>query len=320
MKAIVKKLGSDDGALELVEQPTPEPGSGEVRVAVKSAGVNPVDWKLIAPGAATLAWRVLKPFGSAGVGMDFAGIVESTGRGVKRVKRGDPVVGATRVFMGQGGSYADTVVVSESQICPLPEGFDLVAAGGLPIAGVTAWNAIVGTGRLKRGQRALVLGASGGVGHMAVQIAKHVCGGFTVGVCSSRNAEFVRSLGADEVVDYTKGDALSQARAFGPYQVVVDAVGEYSPARCRELLAPGGRHAAISPHNAADAVQAFLPPFKTRMIMGIPTGAALKPLVDAIAADRIKVVVSEKIPLADAAKAHALSQSGRVRGKIVLIP
>ncbi len=320
MKAIVKRLGSDDGALELVELPTPEPGSGEVRIAIKAVGVNPVDWKLIAPGPALLAWRVLRPSGMVQLGMDFAGIVEATGRGVKRVKRGDPVAGATRVFMGQGGSYADTVVVSESQVCPLPEGFDLVAAGALPIAGVTAWNAVVGTGRLKRGQRALILGASGGVGHLAVQIAKHVCGGFTVGVCSSRNAELVKSLGADEVIDYGKGDALSQAKAFGPYQVVVDAVGEYSPARCRELLVPGGRHASISPHNASDAVQAFLPPFKTRMIMGIPTGAALKPLVDAIAADRIKVLVSEKFPLADAEKAHALSQSGRVKGKIVLIP
>jgi len=320
MKAMVKKSLSSGAPLEPVELPAPEPGLGEVRVAVKSIGVNPVDWKLLAAAPAVLAQRVLGRSSDVFAGVDFAGIVESTGSGVRRVKAGDAVTGAVRFFLGERGSYADTVVVGESQVCVLPEGFDIVAAGALPIAGVTAWQSLVETGRLKRNQRALILGASGGVGHLAVQIAKHVCGAHTVGVCSSKNAAFVTSLGADAVIDYRAGDPLVQAKVHGPFQVVMDCVGTYPGADCRALLGPGGRHVNIAAQTPEAAVQAFIPPFKTRMLLGFPTGAKLKPLVDAIAADRIKVVVSEKIPLAEANRAHALSQTGRVTGKIALIP
>lgn len=318
MKAIVKNLRS--GELELSVIKDPEPGSNEIRVLVKAAGVNPVDWKLVGPGAMSMAWWLLKPSGRVPVGMDFAGVVDAVGSRVKRVRPGMKVVGGSRTYLGEGGSYAEKVVVSESQVCPLPEGFDLAAAGALPIPGVTAWLSLVDTGKLKKGQRALILGASGGVGHIAVQIAKNICGAFTVGVCSSRNEALVKSLGADVVVDYGKGDPLEQAKAHGPYQVVMDCVGDYSPSRCRELLAPGGRHINIAPQSAAAIAGIGLSPVRSRSLTGIPNGRLLKPLVEAVANDRIKVVVSHRIPLAETARAHAQSQTGRTVGKIVLIP
>ncbi|MCW5830493.1 MAG: NAD(P)-dependent alcohol dehydrogenase [Deltaproteobacteria bacterium] len=320
MKAIVKKSLATDAPLALVELPAPVPRANEVRVAIKAAGVNPADWKMLASGAASLAGRTLNPSGQVFAGMDFSGIIDATGTNVTRFKVGDPVAGATRVFMGQGGSWADTVVLPQSQVCPLPEGFDLVAAGALPVPGVTAWMAVVRIGRLKRGQKALILGASGGVGHLALQVAKHVCGAFTVGVCSARNIQLVQSLGADVAIDYGKGDALEQAQPHGPYQVVVDCVGDYSAVRCHELLTPQGRHVNIAAQSASAIAQMLVPPFRTRTLLGLPTPATLRPVIEAVASDRIKVIVSERIPLSHAEKAVALSQSGRVVGKIVLVP
>lgn len=307
--------------MRLVELPTPEPAAGAVRVAVRAVGVNPVDWKMREMGPLRLAARVIGPPPPVVVGVDFAGVVDAVGAGVLAPQVGDRVVGGTDFSRRQRGSYADTVFVRPDQLCPLPESVAFETAGALPVAGVTAWLSLVEIGRLQPGQRALVLGASGGVGQLAVQIAKHVReASCVVGVCSARNAALVEALGADAVLDYGKGDALAQARVHAPYQVVVDCVGGYSPAGCRALLARGGRHVIVSGESPGTVAQRLVPPFASRMVLGRPNRARLAPLVAALAEGRIRVPVAHRFPLEQAEEAHRLSRTGRVAGKIVLLP
>jgi len=319
MKVMGQKSWRAGEPLQLIELPTPAPKPNELRVAVKAAGVNPVDWKMRQSGPLRLAARVLGPKAPIVVGVDFAGIVDAVGSQVAGVKVGDAVVGGTDFSRGQRGSYADTVFAQENQVCVLPPGFDLDVAGALPVIGATAWMSVVEIGRMKAGDKALVLGASGGVGQLCVQIARNL-GGFTVGVCSAKNRDLVAGLGADVVVDYGAGDALEQARPHGPYQVVVDCVGGYSASVCRSLLQPGGRHVVVSGDTPAAFLAFIVPPFRSKMVLGRATTARLGHLVHEIAAGKLKVNIAERLPLADAERAHLLSQGGRMTGKIVLHP
>ncbi len=320
MRLMAQRSWRKGEPLALVELPTPEPAPDTVRVSVHAIGVNPVDWKMREKGPLRLAARLLGPEPPVVVGVDFAGVVDAVGGRIRLVKPGDRVVGGTDFSRGQRGSYADTVFVREDQLCAVPQAVDLDEAGALPVAGVTAFLSLFGIGRLRPGEKALVLGASGGVGHLAVQLAKRTLQGFVVGVCSAKNAAFVRGLGADVVLDYTAGDALAMARAHAPYQVVMDCVGGHSAAGCRRLLAPGGRHVMVSGESVGSMLQPLTPPFSSRPLLGRPTGARLQPLVDAMVAGQLKVHLAARFALADAEQAHRLSQSGRVAGKIVLLP
>ncbi|HXK25664.1 MAG TPA: NAD(P)-dependent alcohol dehydrogenase [Myxococcota bacterium] len=306
--------------LALVELPTREPHADEIRVEVKAIGVNPVDWKMRTLGPLRLAARLIGPPPPVVVGVDFAGVVNAVGVRVADLAVGDRVVGGTDFSRGQRGSYADTVYVRPDQVCPLPPEVDFETAGALPVAGVTAWMSLHEIGRLDPGERALVLGASGGVGQLAVQIAKRVLGGFVVGVCSGRNVELVRSLGADAVLDYEHGDILAQARACGPYQVVMDCVGSYSGSGCRALLTRGGRHVVVSGDTPAAMLQLLVPPFSSKAVLARANRERLGHVVRAVADGKVKVHIAQRFPLVDAERAHALSRTGRVTGKLVLLP
>ena len=311
--------------LTRVELPTPEPRAREVRVAVHAIGVNPVDWKMRSRGPLRLAARVVRTFrgprGPVILGVDFAGVVEAVGARVTDVAVGQRVYGGTNFARGQHGSYADTVVVRPDQLAPVPDSVPFDVAGGLNVIGVTAWMAMTEYRPIEAGRRALVLGASGGVGQLAVQIAKRVRhADLVAGVCSAKNAEVVRGLGADVVIDYNAGDPLEQARAHGPFDVVVDCAGGYSAARCRSLLARGGRHVMVAGDTPGAMLQIFVPPFRSRSILGVPTRARLSAVIDAVAAGLVTVNIAERLPLADVESAHAMSQTHRMTGKIVLVP
>jgi NADPH:quinone reductase-like Zn-dependent oxidoreductase len=153
-----------------------------------------------------------------------------------------------------------------------------------------------------------------------VQIAKNVRHAEVVaGVCSAKNAELVRGLGADVVIDYAAGDPLEQARAHGPFDVIVDCAGGYKGSRCRALLAKGGRHVMVAGDTPGAMAQIFVPPFRSRSILGTPTRARLQAVIDAVAAGQVTVNVAERLPLADVEAAHAMSQTHRMTGKIVLL-
>jgi NADPH:quinone reductase-like Zn-dependent oxidoreductase len=308
-----------------LELEPPPLGARDVRVAVHAVGVNPVDWKMREKGPLRLAARLLRPFrGPRGpfiVGVDFAGVIEAVGERVGELAVGTRVVGGTNFARGQHGSYADTVVVKADQVCALPDSVPFDVAGALPVAGVTAWRALFEYRKIEPGKKALVLGASGGVGQLAVQIAKQVGSAELVaGVCSSRNAEMVKAIGADVVLAYDQGDALEQARAHGPFDVIVDCVGSYGASTCRSLLGGGGRHVMVAGESAKMMAQVIVPPFRSRAILGRPNGKRLKGIVDAVAAGKVKVQIAERLPLVDAEAAQQKSQSGRLTGKLVLLP
>jgi NADPH:quinone reductase-like Zn-dependent oxidoreductase len=306
--------------LALLELPTPEPRADELRVAVKAIGVNPVDWKLRERGPLRAAARLLGPPPPVVVGVDFAGVVEAVGPRAVGVRVGDRVAGGTAFARRQRGSYADTVLVRADQVCTLPPGLDFETAGALPVAGVTAWISVVELGRLGAGESALILGASGGVGQLAVQIAKHVQQARVVAVCSGRNAQLVQQLGADVALDYQRGDALAQAAPHGPYRVVIDCVGSYSGPGCRALLGSGGRHVIVSGDSIGAVLQLLAPPFSSKAVLGQPGRQRLAPVLAAVANGKLRVNIAERFRLAEAEQAHRLSRTGRVTGKLVLIP
>ena len=309
--------------LQRLELAVPEPGPGEVRVGVHSIGVNPVDWKMRESGPLRLAARFLSffigPKPPVVIGVDFAGIVEAVGAGVQSCKVGDRVVGGTNFSRGQRGSYADTVLVRADQVCLLEDSVSMEVAACLPVAGVTAHMALHDYTKVGPKSKVLVLGASGGVGQFAVQLAKRVIGvGTVAGVCSSKNAGLVTDLGADIVFAYDQVDPLQAALAHGPYDLVVDGVGSYAGSACRKLLAPGGTHVMIAGDKPSNMMQIFIPPFRSKAILGTPDGAHLAPLVQAVAHGLLKVNIAHRLHLLDAEEAHALSKSSRIVGKIVL--
>jgi NADPH:quinone reductase-like Zn-dependent oxidoreductase len=318
MKAMAQDSFAADQPLRLVDLPTPEPRAGEVRVRVHAAGVNPIDWKL-RTGAYRLAARLLAPPAPYVPGVDFAGIVDAVGDGVTHFRPGDRVVGGVDFRRKQRGSFADTVLVRDDQLASVPDGLDLQIAGALPVAGVTAHLCVAEAGRVREGQRALILGASGGVGQLAVQFVR-MLGGRAIGVCSTRNIELVRSLGAEAVIDYTQGDALAQAKAYAPFQAVIDCVGGHRPAACRALLGPGGRHVMIAAATLGERLAPMLPPFHSKSVFGMPSGARLRPVLDAVAGGAVKVNIAGALPLTAAEDALAQSQAGRLTGKLVLLP
>jgi NADPH2:quinone reductase len=309
-----------------VELPTPEPVRDQVRVAIHAIGVNPVDWKMRTKGPIRMIARMIRPLrgprGPIILGVDFAGVIEAIGPDVTDLVVGQRVVGGTDFSRGQHGSYADTVVVRADQLCALPDSVSFEIAGSLPVTGVTAWMALNEFRVIGPAQRVLVLGASGGVGQLAVQLAKHTCrAAMVVGVCSGKNVGLVEGLGADVVIDYSQGDALDQAEPHGPFDVVVDCAGGYRASRCRSLLAkPLGRHVMVAGDSAGMMAQVIVPPFRSRAILGKPTRRRLSAVVDAIAAEQLSVKIAQTFPLAEVEAAHELSQTNRMTGKLVLLP
>ena len=225
MRAITQQALGGPEVLELVDLPQPEPTPTEVLVRVAAAGVNPVDWKVRLRGGLLGE----PPFT---VGWDVAGTVEALGFGVTRFAVGDRVFGMPR-FPREAAAYAEYVTSPSRQLARIPEGLSDVEAAALPLAGLTAWQALVETADVQPGQRVLVLGAAGGVGHLAVQIAK-ARGAYVIGTARSAKHGFLAELGADEAVDYSLGPV---EEAVGDVDVVLDLVGS-------EATAPGARDVA----------------------------------------------------------------------------
>jgi NADPH:quinone reductase-like Zn-dependent oxidoreductase len=288
-------------------------------VRIRTIGVNPVDWKMRAGGPLRLAHRFVGPSGPLVVGVDFAGEVAEVGAEVTGVPVGARVVGATDFSRKQLGCYADEAVVGADQVALLPDvvTFDQAACLGVP--GATAMQALVDFAHLdaRPASKVLVLGASGGVGLCAVQLARSLGAG-VVGVCSTRNVALVEGLGAT-ALDYTKGDPLEAARAHGPFELVFHAVGTeaYPLSPCRALLTPTGTVALVVVHPFADAL-AIAFTHGVRASLGRSTGALLGKLAAAVAKGTLRCIVEAKLPLAEAEEAHARSRRGKVVGKLLL--
>lgn len=308
MRAIQQLEFGGPEVLRFVEVERPRPWGTEVLVRVRAAGVNPVDWVTRAGEG------FLRSFPMT-VGWDVSGVVEEAGLGVTRFAAGDEVFGMPW-FPRQAGAYAEYIIAPSRQLAGKPAGLSHIEAAGLPLAGLTAWQVLVDTADIQPGQRVLITAAAGGVGHLAVQIAK-ARGAYVIGTARAAKHQFVRGLGADEIIDYTQVDVARQVRDL---DVVLDPVG--GPAEARNWLPAIVRGGLLVPF-AADAGPALLAGARDRnvritTVLVEPDGRALESLAALAATGRLKVHVDETWPLPDAAKAHEISERGRTRGKLIL--
>ncbi|MFD9074130.1 NADP-dependent oxidoreductase [Streptomyces lasiicapitis] len=305
MRAVIQKSFGGPEVLETVEAERPSPLGGEVLVRVHASGVNPVD-VAVRSGAYPLLGE--PPFG---VGWDISGVVEEAGPGA-RFKPGDEVYGMP-FFPRAATGYADYVAVPARQVARKPATLDHVHAAAVPLAALTAWQGLVDAARLTEGQRVLIHRAAGGVGHFAVQIAK-ARGAHVIALASEPKHDFVRGLGADEVIDYRTTDYTEAVRD-------VDAVFDSSSEGTRSLqvLRPGGVLVSIMEHgNQELAAQVEAAGRHFAGVSVEPDYASLEAIAALVDAGRIRPHVAETFPLADAAKAHELVGTGSVRGKVVL--
>jgi NADPH:quinone reductase-like Zn-dependent oxidoreductase len=309
MRAVVAERAGGPEVLAVEEVERPTPGPTEILVRVKAAGVNPTDWKSRRGGG-----LVGKSF-PAILGYDVAGVVEELGAGVTLYRPGDEVLGMPK-FPVLPGAYAQYVAAPARHFVPKPKALSFEEAAGLPLAALTAWQGLVDTGGLRSGQRVLIHAAAGGVGHLAVQIAKSI-GAHVIGTASAPKHELVRDLGADEVIDYRTQDFVQVLRD-DPVDVVFDPIaGEYS-ARSLEVLKDGGVLVSILPVDAETVERARARGIPTGFTLVEPDRLALTAITDLVEQGRLRVLIDAVFPLEEAAEAHRRSETNRSSGKIVL--
>jgi NADPH:quinone reductase-like Zn-dependent oxidoreductase len=297
MRAVVIHETGGPEVLHYEETERPDPGDGEVLIRVRAASVNPVDWKY----RRGLSEKPLP----AVLGNDASGTVEVSR--AEAFAEGDDVFGIVA-----SGSYAEFATTPAALVARKPAALSHEHAAAIPVAGMTAWQALFDRGGLERGQTALIAGAAGGVGHFAVQFAKRA-GARTIGTGSTRNREFVLGLGADEYVDYTEQDV---ADVVQDADVVLDTVGGEVTASLVPAVRPGGiivTIAAAPPEDAARQRGA-----RAELLITSPEAELLAQIGDLVASGEVRVEIAEALPLTEVARAHELSESGHVRGKIVL--
>jgi NADPH:quinone reductase-like Zn-dependent oxidoreductase len=302
MKAIIINAYGNEDVVNYVDVERPEPKTDEVLVKVCFAGVNPIDWK-IRNGAGERLGLKLPIF----LGGEIAGIIEKIGRDVKDFKEGDAVYGIV-----PSGGYAEYAIAKIGEIATKPQSLDFENAAATPLGALTAWQAMFDLANLSSGQRILITAASGGVGSLAVQIAK-AKGAFVIGMASGRNEAFVRDLGADEFVDYTKQNFEEVVKDV---DVVFDTVGGDTFEKAFQTLKPGGFLVTAVQFPSVEKAQEFgVNAARVYCKPNVEQLAAIGKLVDE---GKLKAHVSTILPLEEVKKAHQLSESGRTSGKIVL--
>ncbi|MFI7301094.1 NADP-dependent oxidoreductase [Streptomyces sp. NPDC050121] len=308
MHAIVQSEFGGPEVLVHTETDVPEPGPGEVLLRVAGAGVNPGDTVLRAggvPGLVALPWTP---------GNDVSGVVERVGEGVTRFAPGDEVYGMLAVT-GRG-AYAEFTAVPADALAPAPKNLDLVHAGAVPLVAFTAWQALTVLARVRPGDRVLIHAAAGGVGHVAVQLAKEL-GAHVIGTARAANHDFLRGLGADELIDYTATDFRT---AVAPVDVVLDLVGGAYGPRSLDVLRPGGLLIGASIDPGTDEQQAAARGLRYVWVTAEPSGEVLEQITDRIEAGRLQITVDRVYPLTEATAAHQAIEEKRTTGKIILAP
>lgn len=290
--------------VEVAARPTP--GSGELLIRVHAAAVNPVDWKV---RAGYLKDRIPYPLPFI-PGWDVSGVVEATGPDVTRFKKGDAVY--ARPDIARNGAYAEFIVVRESEVALKPRSVDHVHAAAIPLAALTAWQALFDAAGLKAGQRILIHAAAGGVGSFAVQLAKWK-GAHVMGTASARNQRFLRELGVDEPIDYEKTRFEDVVRDV---DVVLDTIGANTQQRSWKVLKKGGILVSIiSPPSAEEAAKHGA---RSSYVFVQPNAAELAEIAKLVDSGKVKSMVETVLPLSEARRAQELSQTGHTRGKRVL--
>jgi NADPH:quinone reductase-like Zn-dependent oxidoreductase len=307
MKAVSQdELGGPE-VLKLVTVPTPEPGLSQILLRVHAAGVNPIDGAQRQTGA-----FVGKP--PFVLGWDVCGAVDAVGPGVTLYKPGDVVFGMLPFPEGHG-AYAEYVVGPTRAFVPKPDQLDHVQAAAIPMVGLTAWQSLVDTAHVGKGNRVLITGASGGIGHLAVQIAK-ARGAHVTALASADNLDFVRSLGADEAIDY---NATDFAEVCSDQDIVLDVVGGDYPARALEVLKPGGILVSTQPSTLAPIAEAAAE--RGIRIAGVVVEAdrvGMSCLADLAAGGKLVPAIAATFPLEEAVAASAMADVSAADGRFPL--
>ncbi|MEW1898439.1 NADP-dependent oxidoreductase [Streptomyces albidoflavus] len=307
MRAIIQESYGGPEVLHETRVPRPEPGPGEILVAVRAAGVNPTDWKHRAQAGFVDRLPLV-------LGWDVSGVVEAVGYGVTLFAPGEEVFGMLP-YPHDSGSHAEYVVGPARAFTRKPTVIDHVQAGALPLVSLTAYQALIDTAGIGPGQRVLIHAAAGGVGHVAVQIAK-AHGAYVIGTASAPKHDLLRELGADEVVDYRTTDV---AEAVDGVDMVLDPLGGETRARSVGLLRPGGTLVSLlSGGSAEEAAHAAERGVRTATMLVEADHAGMNAVADLVAAGALRPRVEATFPLAEAAAAHRLGETGRTTGKIVL--
>jgi NADPH:quinone reductase-like Zn-dependent oxidoreductase len=321
MKAIVYRCYGSPDVLKLEQIAKPAPADGRVLVKVHAASVNPLDWHYMQgkPYIMRAAAGVGRP-DSIFMGADFAGTVESVGKNVKRFKPGD------EVFGDRDGAFGEYVSVAENGAMALkPPNISMEQAAAVPIAGLTALQALRDKGQIQAGQKVLINGASGGVGTFAVQIAK-TYGTEVTGVCSTRNVDMVKSIGADHVIDYTKED-FTQGSAR--YDLIIDNVGNHSLSELRHVLTPTGTLVIVGGPSDNSWLGPLTTLVKARLVAPFAAQKLLFMLAQAnqddlnvlrmlVQAGKLAPVIDRRYKLAETAQAISYLEQGHAKGKVII--
>jgi len=289
----------EGGTLAVRELPVPKPGAGEVLIKVRAAGVNPVDWK----AAGTRTGQV--------PGTDVSGVIDTLGDGVSGWKVGEQVLG----FARQSGSYAEYAVIPVSSLARKPKALSFEEAAGVPIAAETAYRALHEAGGIKSGQTVLIHGAAGGVGSAAVQIAK-AAGARVIGTASANNLEFLKSIGADQVIDYTAQKFEDVGKNV---DLVLNTANAETTARSIAIVREGGVLVTIvGTTDAAACAAAKIRCTRPDRTTGASNAEMLARVGELADAGKFRVHVDGVYPMADAAKAWEKSREGHTRGKLII--
>ncbi|MEP0834615.1 NADP-dependent oxidoreductase [Microcoleus sp. AS-A8] len=306
MKAVRIHTHGGPETLVYEDAPRPTPLTNEVLIRVRAASVNPIDWK-IRDGYGQDIFNHQMPLI---LGWDVAGTIEAVGPEVDKFKLGDPVYGYTSLL--RDGAYAEFIVAKQEEIALKPASLDFIQAAAIPIAALTTWQALFDTAALQVNQKVLIHAASGGVGSIAVQLAK-AKGAYVIGTASARNADFVRELGVDEFIDY---QSTPFETVVHDVDVVFDTIGGDTQERSFGVLRTGGFLVSIvgAPSQELTAQHDV----RSAMLPAQPNATQLSEITQLIDAGKVKPFVETVLPLSQARQAHEMSQSGRTRGKIVL--
>lgn len=320
MKAIVYRCYGSPDVLEFADVEKPTPLDDQVLIRVKAAAVNPLDWHYMrgSPYLMRLSSGLGAPTDTR-LGVDFAGTIEAVGKDVTRFEPGDDVFG------GSTGAFAEYVTVREDRaLARKPANMTFAQAASVPIAGITALQALRDHGKIKPGQKVLINGASGGVGTFAVQIAKSF-GADVTGVCSTRNVEMVRSIGADHVIDYKKDNYTESGQS---YDLIIDMVGNHSLLANRDVLTPEGTLVMVGGPSGnwlgplTGPIKALLlSPFVDQeigIILAQLRADDLEILGELMQAGKVTPMIDRRYGLSELAEAIRYSESGRARGKIII--
>jgi NADPH:quinone reductase-like Zn-dependent oxidoreductase len=320
MKAIVQRAYGGTEVLSVTDLDPPAIGPSDVLVRVRAAGVDPGVWHLVAglPYMVRLMGFGLRAPKNPTPGMDVAGVVERVGDAVTRLHPGDEVFGTATA------SFAELTRAEERKLAHKPASLGFAEAAALPVSGTTALQAVRDKGQVKEGQRVAVLGAGGGVGHLAVQIAK-AFGAEVTGVCNTARVDFVASLGVDRVVDRTREDFAS----LGPFDVIIDAAGRRPLSQLRRALTSRGTLVIVGGEGGnrwtggfeRQLITSVVSPFlgqNLRAVIAKENADDLEVLAGLIDEGKVRPVVDRTFPLADAADAIEYMHSGAPRGKVVL--